>query len=36
MQNHELGIHSDKILADSITKKNTQKYFKTYWADLPD
>ena len=35
MQNHELGIHSDKIWAES-TAKNTLKYLTTYSADLPN
>ena len=33
MQNHELGIHTNKIWADSTTK-NTLKYLETYSADL--
>ena len=35
MQNHRLGIHSDKIWADSTTK-NTLKYHTTASADLPN
>ena len=35
MQNHGLGIHIDKIWADSTTK-NTLIYLKTYSADLPN
>ena len=35
MQNHRLGIHSDKIWADSNTKITT-KYHKTYSANLPN
>ena len=30
--NHGLGIHSDKILADSSNTKNTLKYLTTYSA----
>ena len=33
MQNYKLGIHRDKIWADSATK-NTLKYLKSYSADL--
>ena len=35
MQNHGLGIHSDKIWAASSTK-NTLEHLKTYSADLPN
>ena len=35
MQNYKLGIHRDKIWADSTTK-NTLKYLKSYSADLPN
>ena len=35
MQNQELGIHSDKIWADSTTKYNL-KYLTTSLADLPN
>ena len=34
--NHGLGIHSDKILADSSNTKNTLKYLTTYSAGLPN
>ena len=33
--NHGLGIHSNKILADSSNTKNTLKYLTTYSAGLP-
>jgi hypothetical protein len=34
MQNNRLGIHSDKIWADSTTQ-NTLKYLTTYLANRP-
>ena len=35
MQNHGLGINSEKIWAESSTK-NTLKYLTTYLANLPN